>query len=207
MINSEKIFNNIEKFDIFPSHRPIFNEILKNIETEKKIVIRGEQLSGKSFFCRKLMQAVIEKLDIEIDSAKIYDFPLFLLKRMWEKKLKKLNSEILKLFIKENNLFEILKLKDYELIVLDELNDILFRDLLTIEYRLNTTQILIQVIDNGLYYHNKEIFKKLGYKVYTLYFPLMKELTEMIESYKKMFEEPSISVQTLSQNKFKSMVI
>lgn len=207
MINSEKIINNIEQFDIFPSHQPIFDEILNNIETVKKIVIRGEQLSGKSFFCRKLLHAVIDKLDIEIDHAKIYDFPLFLLKIMWDNKVKKFNPEILKLFIKENNIFEILRLKDFDIIILDEINDFLFRDLLAIEYKLNTNQILIQVIDNGLYYHNKDIFKKLGYKVFALHFPLMNELNEMIESYKKMFKEPSISVQNLSQNKFKSMII
>ena len=207
MINPEKILNNIEKFDIFPSHQPIFDEILSNIETVKKIVIRGEQLSGKSFFCMKLMHAVIDKLDINIDRVKIYDFPLFLLKIMWENKIKKLNPEILKLFIKENNIFEILRLKDFDLILLDEINDILFRDLLAIEFKLNTNHILIQVIDNGLYYHNKEIFKKLGYKVHTLHFPLMKELNELIESYKKIFKDSSISVQNLSQNKFKSMII
>jgi len=207
MINSEKIFNNIEKFDIFPSHQPIFDEILNHIETEKKIVIRGEQLSGKSFFCRKLIHTVMEKLDIDIDHVKICDLPLFLLKIMWDNKVKKVNPEILKLFIKENNIFEVLRLKDFDLIVLDEINDILFRDLLTIVYKLNTNQILIQVIDNGLYYYNKDIFKKLGYKVHTLHFPLMSELIELIESYKKIFKDSSISVQNLSQNKFKSMII
>jgi len=207
MINSEKIFNNIEKFEIFPSHQPIFDDIFDNIEIEKKIVIRGEQISGKSFFCRKLLRAIVDKLGIQIERTKIHDYPLFLLKKIWENGIKKFSPEVLKEFLKENNIKEILNFDNFDIIILDELNDFIFRDLLTIEYNLNKTQILIQIIDNRLYYFNKGIFQKLNYKIYQITFPLMIELNDMLESYEKTFNEQFISLRNLSQSQFKSMII
>lgn len=207
MINSEKIFNNVEKFEIFSSHQPIFDDILNNIETEKKIVIRGDQLSGKSFFCRKILRGIANKLGIHIDRTKIYDYPLFILKKMWQNEIKTFNLAVLKTFLKENNVNEILILDHYDIIILDELNDFLFRDLLKIEYDLDVNQILIQIIDNGLYFHNKGIFQKLNYKVYQLAFPLMEELNDFIKSYDKIFNEQSSLKKVLSQNQFKSIII
>jgi len=208
MINSELIFKNIEKFDIFPSHKSIFDTIVKNIEEEKKkkIIIRGEQFSGKSFFCRKLLKSIVNKLDININKTKIYDYPLVLFKKMWEDNIKDFNPNILQIFLKKNNINEILELNNFDFIILDDINDFLFRDLLKLEYNLNINQILIQIIEDRLYYANKEVFQKLDYKVYQINFPSMKELIEMIKNYERIFKGQSIILSNFSKDKFKSLI-
>lgn len=206
MINTELIFKNIEKFDIYPSHKAIFDTIVKNIEEEKKIIIRGEQFSGKSFFCRKLLKSIVNKLDINIEKTKIYDFPLVLFKKMWEDNIKDFNPNILQIFLEKNNINEILELNNFDFIILDDINDFLFRDLLKLEYDLNKNQILIQVIEDQLYYANKEVFQKLDYKVYQINFPSMKELIEMIKNYEIIFKGQSIILRNFSKAKFKSLI-
>ncbi len=206
MINSENIFNNIEKFDLFPSHQSIFNEIIINIEKERKVIIRGEKLSGKSFFCKKLLIAIVDKLGINIENTKIYDLPLIILKKMWKKKIREFTPEILQDFLHNNNISEIVELDNFDIIILDEINDFLFRDLLKINYPINKNQILIQVIENAIYYPNKEILQKLDYNIYQLNFPSIQELINMIENYKRIFNNPIKISKNFSKDKFKSLI-
>ena len=206
MINSELIFNNIEKFDIYPSHMGVFSSILDNIETEKRILIRGEQLSGKTFFCRKLVYAIKEKLNLKKNKIKFYDLPLILLKIIGENDISVINFDVIRNFIEKNNPNKILKIDSFDLIVLDDINDLFFADTLKIEYNLNDDQILFQLIEDNLYYTNKNEIEKMNYSIYQLDFPPLTEIKIMIEEYMKIFKNYTINLVNLTKDKFKALI-
>ena len=79
MIDPEFIYNNIEEYEIYPSHKENFVTILENIEFERRLIITGQQFGGKSFFCRKLAHEIKKKLNLNIDKILICDFPLMIL--------------------------------------------------------------------------------------------------------------------------------
>ena len=206
MINSELIFNNIEKFDIYPSHMGVFSSILDNIETEKRILIRGEQLSGKTFFCRKLVYAIKEKLNLKKNKIKFYDLPLILLKIIGENDISVINFDVIRNFIEKNNPNKILKIDSFDLIVLDDINDLFFADISKIEYNLNQDQILFQLIEDNLYYSNKNEIEKINYSIYQLDFPPLTEIKIMIEEYMKIFKNYTIDLVNLTKDKFKALI-
>ncbi|MBA7584511.1 hypothetical protein ES708_26466 [subsurface metagenome] len=215
MIDPEFIYNNIEEYEIYPSHKEIFNTILENIEFERRLVITGQQFGGKSFFCRKLALRIKKKLNLEIDKILICDFPLMILELMLEKEILVLNDETIKSFLMENNLNEILDLKNKDLIILDEINSPIFDNLFKSKLKLENNQIIIKVIGpnvKGLFFGNKNYFEGLGYKIYDLKFPTGDERVNMLDKYISssgiLLEDRDYEVISESRNdinKFKSL--
>ena len=205
MIISEKIYNNIDNFDIFPSHKPIFDSILNNIDKNKKIVLRGVLLSGKSFFCQKLMMKIKERLNLSDKEAIIIDLPFQILNEMNKQELKQININFINNFLDKNDLNDLIKIKNYKVMILDDINDILFRDLPKFKYELNDNQILIQVLEKKLYHNNKNPLQKLGYKIYELAPPNEIDLKKMIERYNNTFSSKVSSID-INFNKFKSKI-
>ena len=205
MIISEKIYNNIDNFDIFPSHKPIFDSILNNIDKNKRIVLRGVLLSGKSFFCQKLMMKIKERLNLSDKEAIIIDLPFQILNEMNKQELKQISINFINNFLDKNDLNDLIKIKNYKVMILDDINDILFRDLPKFKYELNDNQILIQVLENKLYQNNKNPLQKLGYKIYELVPPNEIDLKKMIERYNNTFSSKVSSID-INFNKFKSKI-
>jgi len=205
MIISEKIYNNINNFDIFPSHKPIFDSILNNIDKNKRIVLRGVLLSGKSFFCQKLMMKIKERLNLSDKEAIIIDLPFQILNEMNKQELKQISINFINNFLDKNDLNDLIKIKNYKVMILDDINDILFRDLPKFKYELNDNQILIQVLENKLYQNNKNPLQKLGYKIYELVPPNEIDLKKMIERYNNTFSSKVSSID-INFNKFKSKI-
>jgi len=205
MINSEKILINIEKFEIYPSHEQIFNAILNKCEEEKKIIIRGVLQSGKSFFCRKLSIFLKEKLNLHDNDIKIIDLPLLILNNMFQNKMQDVSIKIINKFIKQNDLNELIHIQDFKIIILDDINDIIFKDLPKFRYNVKNNQILIQVLENKLYQINKTELQDLNYKVYELNSPNDQDLKIMIKKYNNIFNV-NISVVDINFNKFKLLI-
>jgi len=205
MIISEKIYNNIDNFDIFPSHKPIFDSILNNIDKNKRIVLRGVLLSGKSFFCQKLMMEIKERLNLSDNESVIIDLPFQILNEMNKQELKQISINFINNFLDKNDLNDLIKIKNYKVIILDDINDILFRDLPKFKYELNDNQILIQVLENKLYQNNKSPLQQLGYKIYELVPPNEIDLKKMIERYNKTFSS-KVSFIDIDFNKFKPKI-
>ncbi len=205
MISSEKIYNNIDNFDIFPSHKPIFESILNNIEEKRKIVIRGVLLSGKSFFCQKLMMEIKERLNLSDKEVIIIDLPFQILNEMLNQELKEISINFINNFLDKNDLNDLIKIKNYNVLILDDINDILFRDLPKFKYKLNNNQFLIQVLENKLYQYNKNPLQKLGYEIYELIPPNESDLKKMIERYNNTFSS-KITFNNIDFNKFKSII-
>ncbi len=205
MINSEKIFINIEKFEIYPSHEQIFNAILNKCEEEKKIIIRGVLQSGKSFFCRKLSIFLKEKLNLHDSDIKIIDLPLLILNNMFQNKMQDVSIKIINKFIKQNDLNELIHIQDFKIIILDDINDMIFKDLPKFRYNIKNNQILIQVLENKLYQINKTELQDLNYKVYELNSPNDQDLKIMIKKYNNIFNV-NISVVDINFNKYKSLI-
>ena len=188
MINPEIIYNNLEKFSIYPSHKGVFDFILANINIDKRSIICGERFCGKSFFCRKLASKLREILNL--DNIKIIDFPLVILNKLYENDIQNLNSRILKEFIENNDIHNILKIKNSDLIILDEINSTIFEELLKYNFQISENQIFIQVIGiKGLYMKNKQHFDYLGYKFFELDYPNDNERINMIKTYIKISKE------------------
>ncbi len=215
MIDPEYIYNNIEEYEIYPSHKEIFNKILENIEFERRLVITGQQFGGKSFFCKKLALKIKKKLNLEIDKVLICDFPLLILELMLEKKILVLNDETIKSFLMENNLNEILGVKNKDLIILDEINSPIFDNLFKCKLNLENNQIIVKVIGpsvKGLFFGNKNYFEELGYKIYDLKFPTGDERVAMLDNYVSLsgitLDDQDYAVISESRNdlnKFKSL--
>ncbi|MFW9972265.1 MAG: hypothetical protein ACFFDF_18920 [Candidatus Odinarchaeota archaeon] len=188
MINPEIIYNNLEKFSIYPSHQEIYDKILTNININKKFILYGERFCGKSFFCRKLALKLIELL--KLDNIKIIDFPLVVLNKLYQNGIQNLNSKTLKEFMENRDINRILKIEKSELIILDEINSTIFEELSKFNFHISTNQIFIQVIGiKGLYMKNKQLFDNFGYKLYELGYPNYNELINMIKTYNKISKE------------------
>ncbi len=217
MIDPELISNNIEEFEIYPSHKENFITILENIEFERRLIISGHQFCGKSFFCRKLALKIKKKLNLNNDKILICDFPLMILELMLEKDIIVLNDETIKSFLKENNINEILGVKNKDLIILDEINTPIFDNLFKCKFDLENNQIIIKVIGpsvKGLFFGNKNYFAELGYNIYDLKFPTGDERVDMLEKYISLSgvilnnqDYEVISESKNDVNKFKSLFI
>lgn len=210
MINPEIIYRNIDKFDIYPSHKHVLNEIFSNITKDRRIILYGDRFCGKSFFCKKLTQKIATKLDLK--TIKIIDYPLTIMENMVESGYEDFNNRLLKEFLNSSNLTEILELKKSDLIIFDEINSTVFRELLKYQFELQDEQVLIQVIGNrGLYINNKEALKKLNYKFYELDYPNDAERIAMIDKYisisKDQLNDELIAESRLDKNKFRSLFI
>lgn len=207
MINSEKIIQNISKFKIYTSHNTIFESILKVLnEDRNKIVIRGEMLSGKSFFCQKLALELIKIKRINQNKIKIIDLPLEILKYLKDKEIKNINFDIIKQYVNDRNINDIIKYQAYDIIILDDINDIIFADLLKLAYSIEKSQILIQVIDDNLYYTNVKEYLDQNFSVFHLTFPSLIEIKEMLERYFELFQISKINIDNLTKDKFKSLI-
>ncbi len=208
MIDPNLIYNNIEEFEIYPSHKEIFITILDNIETEKKIIIAGEMLGGKSFFGKKLSVAIGNKLKIKEDKIFICDLGLILFKKMIEEDIQNVNANKINEFVEKNNLNVLLNISDYNIIVLDEINDIIFNELLKFKYEINSKQILIQIVENRLFLRNKFILNEMNYKSYQLVFPKISEIKEMIGHYNSLACNDSIvKYEDLTYAQYKKLII
>ena len=208
MINPNLIYNNIEEFEIYPSHEEIFNNILDNIETEKKIIISGEMLGGKSFFGKKLSVAIGNKLNIKKEKIFICDLGLILLKKMIEEDIQNVKANNISEFAEKNNLNVLLNISEYNIIVLDEINDIIFNDLLKFKYEINSEQILIQIVENRLFLRNRFILNEMNYKNYQLIFPKISEIKEMIGHYISLTDCDSIvKYEDLTYAQYKKLII
>ncbi len=208
MIDPNLIYNNIEEFEIYPSHEEIFNLILDNIETEKKIIISGEKLGGKSFFGKKLSVAIGNKLKIKEDKIFICDLGLILFKKMIEDDIQNVNANKIREFVEKNNLNVLLNISDYDIIVLDEINDIIFNELLKFKYEINSKQILIQIVENRLFLRNRSILNEMNYKNYQLIFPKISEIKEMIRHYNSLTSTESIvKFEDLTYAQYKKLII
>ena len=211
MINSEFIFDNIEKFDIHSSQKEIFEKIVNNIEKDKKILIAGDQLSGKSFFSRKLALALKEKLKLDSNQIIIYDYPLIILEIMVEQGILDINNSKIKKFLDNNNLHEILKFDNHDLIILDEINSTIFADLIKYEFEIKENQIIILVCGvRGLYLLNKKYFDEKNFQYYHLQFPSLQDKIKMLKQYQKLSNTPILNFEektsSLDNKKFKSLI-
>jgi len=208
MINPEIIYTNIDKFDIYPCHEQVFNKILSNIEENRRILLYGDRFCGKSFFCKKLSQKIATQLDLE--SIKILDYPLVIMEKMIDEGYENFNSRLLKDFLKSSELGKILDIKKLDLIILDEINSTVFRDLLKHQFEIRGDQILIQVIGiRGLYINNKETFEKLNYTFYELDYPSNDERIALIDKYisisKENLNDELIADSILDRDKYRSL--
>lgn len=211
MVNSEFIFDNIEKFDIHSSQKEIFEKIVNNIENDKKILITGDQLSGKSFFSRKLALHLKEKLKLDSNRIIIYDYPLIILEIMVEQGVLDINNSKIKKFLDNNNLHEILKFDKHDLIILDELNSTIFADLIKYEFEIKENQIIIIVCGiRGLYLLNKKYFDEKFFQYYHLPFPSLQDKNKMLKQYQKLSNTQILNIEEktsfLDNKKFKSLI-
>lgn len=187
LIDPDIILEKLEEFNIYSAHSDIFDEIIDNIETEKKIIISGDSFCGKSFFTKKLTLILKEKLHLKESNIKIIDYPLIILETMLKNGIKEINKDKIKNFLQENVLNEIIPYKDFDIVVFDEINSTIFNDLFRYNFCFKKEQIIFLIISiRGMYLKYKDTFIKNNFKFYDLSFPTEQDMKNTISKYSEL---------------------
>lgn len=187
LIDPDITLENLEQFEIYSVHSDIFNLIIDNIETEKKIIISGEPFCGKSFFSKKLILVLKEKLDLEESNIKIIDYPISILESMQEHGIKNINREKIMNFLQENDLNVIIPYQDYDIVVFDEINSMIFSDLFRYNFCFREEQTVFLIISiRGMYLRYRDSFNKKNFKFYDLSFPTERDMKNLIGKYEEL---------------------